>query len=107
MREGTNERTNERMYTTTKHITTLLLRSRVKTAFLHYIIDIDIVDLKSGTSKTKNVTTPSPRSSPSEIEGVRIVVISVRNIAKKKLAKIFQKRPVRAKKKENGYRKEW
>ncbi len=30
MREGTNERTNERMYTTTKHITTLLLRSRVK-----------------------------------------------------------------------------
>ncbi len=38
MREGTNERTNihhdqtqnERTYTTTKHITTLLLRSRVK-----------------------------------------------------------------------------
>ncbi len=30
MREGTNEQTNERMYTMTKHITTLLLRSRVK-----------------------------------------------------------------------------
>ncbi len=30
MREGTNERTNERTYTTTKHITTFLLRSRVK-----------------------------------------------------------------------------
>ncbi len=32
MREGTNERMNERTYTTTKHITTLLLRSRVKTS---------------------------------------------------------------------------
>ncbi len=30
MREGTNERTNEQTYTTTKHITTLLLRSRIK-----------------------------------------------------------------------------
>ncbi len=30
MREGTNERTNEQTYTMTKHITTLLLRSRVK-----------------------------------------------------------------------------
>ncbi len=29
-KEGTNERTNKRMHTTTKHITTLLLRSRVK-----------------------------------------------------------------------------
>ncbi len=31
MREGRKEGTNERIYTTTKHITTLLLRSRVKT----------------------------------------------------------------------------
>ncbi len=30
MREGTNECTNKWMYTTTKHITTLLLHSRVK-----------------------------------------------------------------------------
>ncbi len=31
MRKGTNERTNERTYTTTKRITTLLLHSQVKT----------------------------------------------------------------------------
>ncbi len=31
MREGTNKRT----YTTTKHITTLLLRSRVKTGYIY------------------------------------------------------------------------
>ncbi len=30
MREGMKERTNKRTYTTTKHITTLLLRSRIK-----------------------------------------------------------------------------
>ncbi len=36
MREGTNEQKNERTYTTTKHITTLLLRSRVKSEELVY-----------------------------------------------------------------------
>ncbi len=30
MKEGMNEQTNKQTYTTTKHITTLLLRSQVK-----------------------------------------------------------------------------
>ncbi len=37
------------------------------------------------TSKTKNVTTPLPHSPPSVVEGVTIVVISFRNIAKNRL----------------------
>ncbi len=37
MREGMNERMNERTYTTTKHITTLLLRSRVKSEKAYFL----------------------------------------------------------------------
>ncbi len=40
---------------------------------------INIVDLWSETSKTKNMTTPPPLF---EVEGVRIVVISFQNNAK-------------------------
>ncbi len=48
MREGTNEQTNERTYTTTKHITTLLLRSRVKIR--------RIFKLKKNIAQTQNNT---------------------------------------------------
>ncbi len=54
--------------------------------FFFYIYKyINIADSLSGTSKTKNVTTPT--SPPSEVEGVGIVVISFRNIAKNRMSR--------------------
>ncbi len=70
-----------RGWTRTNQVNFVKIGSKLRPLSRVLIHKYTFSNLQSGTSKTKNVTTPN--SHPSEVENVRIVVISFRNIAKK------------------------